>query len=436
MYRIIFYLIIIVNQATHRVTRGHNLVPMPYPQLIGLPMGQLTLPIRVGCPWASERTHWQDCRPTCTCLAFPCRYFYFFVLVAMVSHAYVVNLFWPSISYLLCRVTFRWSRKNQQKKQSPAPLLGHRCFLCGFARRGLSRLNLLGVQANAHCCECYWTAPWAREDDNNGRGFPSHTWSTWDLVRDWAMAERPATPPIHCTNSSLQRHIDMLFQHPPLVWTVCSYSPWLPESRSICMFPSGRVEMMHAKAYRGRFPCVTNFWDFQMWHHNMMLSSNQEILFHEMILSAKSLVCYRYFNRGSMYFGLYILFSYSCPFMLDLVLTLNGKKPSGAGETIYMNISPRFWKLCCHSESLKTLLTILIYLILFIAIHYCIWHIIINLSWLFYSQTGVLSAHDVLSFFDMLKNFLQGTGDSMVNHIITESMEYSSEVTRSKKQHG
>jgi hypothetical protein len=28
------------------------------------------------------------------------------------------------------------------------------------------------------------------------------------------------------------------------------------------MFPSGRVEMMHGKAYRGRFPCVTKLLGF------------------------------------------------------------------------------------------------------------------------------------------------------------------------------
>jgi hypothetical protein len=47
-----------------------------------------------------------------------------------------------------------------------------------------------------------------------------------------------------------------------------------------------------------------------------------------------------------------------------------------------------------------------------------------------YSQTGVLSAHDVLSFFDMLKTFCRG------QYGITDSMEYISEVTRSKKKHG
>jgi hypothetical protein len=189
-----------------------------------------------------------------------------------------------------------------------------------------------------HC----WTALQAREDNNNGCGFPSHTWSAWDLLRHWAMAGRPATPPIHCTNSSLRRHVDMLFQHPPQVRTVCSYSPWLPESRSICMFPSGRVEMMHGKAYRGRFPCVTNFWDFQMWHHNMILSSNQEILFHQMILTPKSLVCYRYFNRGSMYFGLYIQFSYCCPFMLDLSWLLMEKNLQELGKQFTWIYLPDF----------------------------------------------------------------------------------------------
>jgi hypothetical protein len=39
---------------------------------------------------------------------------------------------------------------------------------------------------------------------------------------------------------------------------MCSYSPWLPELRSIFMFPSGRVEMMHGKADKGGPPCVTN----------------------------------------------------------------------------------------------------------------------------------------------------------------------------------
>jgi hypothetical protein len=154
-----------------------------------------------------------------------------------------------------------------------------------------------------HCCECFWTAHRAREDDNNGRGFPSHTWSAWDLVRDWAMAGRPVTPPIHCTSWSLQSHVDMLFQHPPQVRTVCSYSPWLPESQSICMFPSWRVEMMHGKAYRGSFPVSQTSGIFKCDITNMIFSSNQEILFNQMILSPKSLVCYRYFNRGSMYFG-------------------------------------------------------------------------------------------------------------------------------------
>jgi hypothetical protein len=187
-----------------------------------------------------------------------------------------------------------------------------------------------------HCCECYWTAPQAREDDNNGRGDPCHTWSAWDLVLDWAMAGRLATPPIHCTNSSLRRQVDMLFHHPPQVRTVSSYSPWLPESRSICMFPSGRVEMMHGKAYRGGFPCVTNFWDFQMWHHNMIFRSNKEILFHQMIISPKSLVFYRYFNWGQ-----YVFWSlYSVLTFLSFYARSRGAADKLYSATTVVNWSP------------------------------------------------------------------------------------------------
>ena len=33
------YFIITINRATHRVTHGHDLMPIPYPRLIGLPIG-------------------------------------------------------------------------------------------------------------------------------------------------------------------------------------------------------------------------------------------------------------------------------------------------------------------------------------------------------------------------------------------------------------
>lgn len=34
-----------------------------------------------------------------------------------------------------------------------------------------------------------------KEDDDNGRGFPSPTWSAWHLDHCWAMTRRPITPP-------------------------------------------------------------------------------------------------------------------------------------------------------------------------------------------------------------------------------------------------
>jgi hypothetical protein len=34
------YLINTINRATHRATRGHELIPVPYPRLIGSPMGK------------------------------------------------------------------------------------------------------------------------------------------------------------------------------------------------------------------------------------------------------------------------------------------------------------------------------------------------------------------------------------------------------------
>jgi hypothetical protein len=71
------------------------------------------------------------------------------------------------------------------------------------------------------------------------------------------MDGRSMTPPLHAANSSQQRHVDIL-SHPPQVRTICSYSSWLPELRSICMFHSVWVEMMHGKDYIGGVPCGPN----------------------------------------------------------------------------------------------------------------------------------------------------------------------------------
>jgi hypothetical protein len=113
------------------------------------------------------------------------------------------------------------------------------------------------LPAAASASECL---SWAMEDDNNGHGLPFPTWSTWHLVCCWDMAVRLTTHPFPDTNSSQRRHVEMLSQHPPKVSTICSYNPCLPESRSICMFPSRWVEMgtMHGEVYIGGLPCVTN----------------------------------------------------------------------------------------------------------------------------------------------------------------------------------
>jgi hypothetical protein len=75
---------------------------------------------------------------------------------------------------------------------------------------------------------------------------------------------------------------------------------------------------------------------------------------------------------------------------------------------------------------LKSLLTIIIYFILIITIHFFIWQIMRNLSCLFYFQTGVLCAHDVLSFLVIFWHALKlSVEDSMVNHTKTDNMEYN-----------
>ena len=42
----------LANWATHRITHGYESVSIPYPQLIGSPIDNHTLPIQIGCPWA------------------------------------------------------------------------------------------------------------------------------------------------------------------------------------------------------------------------------------------------------------------------------------------------------------------------------------------------------------------------------------------------
>jgi hypothetical protein len=158
-----------------------------------------------------------------------------------------------------------------------------------------------------HCCECYLTAPWAREDDNNGRGFPSYTWYAWDLVRDWAMAGRPATPRIHRTNSSLRRHVDMLFQHPPQVRTVCSYSPWLNESQSIsilleelrwCMAKPTEEDFPVSQT-SGIFKCAITIWS---------LVQTRKFFFIRWSYPQNLYYAIDTLTAGNMYFGLYIQF--------------------------------------------------------------------------------------------------------------------------------
>jgi hypothetical protein len=92
------------------------------------------------------------------------------------------------------------------------------------------------------------------EDNNNGS---SLICSTWHHVRDWEMPGGRRLLPFMGKLVTVVPHRHAI-QHPPEVRTICYYSPCLPESRSICMSPSGRVEIMHGKAYRGGLPCVTN----------------------------------------------------------------------------------------------------------------------------------------------------------------------------------
>jgi hypothetical protein len=71
------------------------------------------------------------------------------VVPALFSILSSSTLFWPYLNFLpsvLC--DFQVKLKEPAKKPGPTPLLGHRRLLGGFARRGLSRLILLGVQAS------------------------------------------------------------------------------------------------------------------------------------------------------------------------------------------------------------------------------------------------------------------------------------------------
>jgi hypothetical protein len=69
---------------------------------------------------------------------------------------------------------------------------------------------------------------------------PLPTLSAWHLVSclmlGYVWDSDDSSPPCHKLITVAP--VDMLSQHPSQVRTICSYSPWLPESRSTCMFSS------------------------------------------------------------------------------------------------------------------------------------------------------------------------------------------------------